>query len=1111
MNENNQTSSCSRCGTPLTSDALKGLCPRCLMALNLQTETVFADDAPAARPPLPPEQIAPHFPQLEILECLGRGGMGVVYKARQKSLNRLVALKLLAPERVGDVKFAERFTREAQALAALNHPNIVTIYDFGQAGGFYFLLMEFVDGLNLRRLLRTRKFTPEEALAIVPPLCDALQFAHDRGIVHRDIKPENLLLDKDGRVKVADFGIAKMLRTGNGGGTVGESSVQDSATQSTLGTPGYSAPEQITDPHRVDSRTDIYSLGVVFYELLTGELPGRPLQPPSRKVQIDVRLDEVVLRALEQKPDLRYQQVSEVRTCLETILSEPGIKPAPASDTKVNKSQGDAPDPKCKTPTLADTPWQIWVVTVMLTLEGLGNLASIPNQPQALVWVLAKCLFITGLLLRWRPAYVVVLVVTAIHAVYFSTSSPVAAILNAALLALVASTFRYYFTAVGATPQNQAANARRRSLKTFAWIAGALAVGVVILAIIVSDFQKAQQRRQAEQQREMKTAQEIALALPQLRSEDVEQRRSAAMRLFSLGTSAQGAVPELLQALKDSDGLVRMFAASALGHIGTNAGPAAASALSHALEDPDQRVRFSAAEALGSVDLQTTANLAVLIDRLTNRPSEDAASWPEQRREAVTALAKMGARALPALPALHAIENEPEVNSHVNVKGAIAQIENWAKRFDGRLLVPPGNARFRPVVELALLARGPMRTADGLNFKTGKVASSLEFEGLNDTSTAKWLAEHRIDLAVVAAGWTNLWAFGSRQIQISRVPDDWWDSTTQEALLAALAKHELKVANGFPLMPLDCRSTPPLTFVFLTGEGTMGLLQITSVMATGEPPGLELRYKLLPDLKPSSRKVRERPELGMSFGPVIERVVTNMIDFESGALVNLPLPTQPGERDRERYDWINGEGVPWMRARGLDAIDGNHALIGVDLWLVPLARREWQSLTPAALQKKIRELGLPTAPSTDHLGDNRGTYGFKTREGSVGIVQITDANLPRGVKIRYKLVQTKPAASTGSGKLEDSQRKFVRLVVDKAAMTFDGQPTTWDDVGALLEKVPERKNTVLECAVTTDQITVQQQNEWFGKCIALAHGLGFEYASFIGIHPLGSKGTTQSK
>ena len=250
---NPSSSICPQCGAPLNENAPAGLCPNCLMALNLQTGTVFTGEIAAAQPPLPPEQIAPHFPQLEILECPGRGGMGVVYKARQKTLNRFVALKLLAPERVREPKFAERFTREAQALAALNHPNIVTIYDFGQAGGFYYLLMEFVDGLNLRQLLRTRKFTPEEALAIVPPLCDALQFAHDRGIVHRDIKPENLLLDKEGRVKVADFGIAKMLGgdEGRAGSPLPAAPRKEDATQSTVGTPGYSAPEQNTDPQEV--------------------------------------------------------------------------------------------------------------------------------------------------------------------------------------------------------------------------------------------------------------------------------------------------------------------------------------------------------------------------------------------------------------------------------------------------------------------------------------------------------------------------------------------------------------------------------------------------------------------------------------------------------------------------------------------------------------------------------------------------------------------------------------------------------------------------------------------------------------------------------------------
>ena len=334
---NELPSKCPQCGALVKESAPAGLCPGCLMALNLKTETVFTDDTPAAQPPLPPEQIAPHFPQLEILECLGRGGMGVVYKARQKSLNRLVALKLLAPERVRDPKFAERFAREAQALAALNHPNIVTIHDFGQAGGFYYLLMEFVDGVNLRRLLRARKFTPEEALAIVPPLCDALQFAHDRGIVHRDIKPENLLLDKAGRVKVADFGIAKMLGEERNA-DLRSGAIQTDDTnepgrrpalpseltgEQTVGTPSYSAPEQKNDPQRVDSRADIYSLGVVFYEMLTGELPGKKIAPPSTKVQIDVRLDEIVLRALEQKPELRYQQVSEVKTMVETIVTTP--------------------------------------------------------------------------------------------------------------------------------------------------------------------------------------------------------------------------------------------------------------------------------------------------------------------------------------------------------------------------------------------------------------------------------------------------------------------------------------------------------------------------------------------------------------------------------------------------------------------------------------------------------------------------------------------------------------------------------------------------------------------------------------------------------------------
>ena len=318
---------CPRCGTTLPPDSPQGLCPRCVLGVGLATHTdatgeLAAQSTKAPQAPPPPAEIARHFPQLEILECLGRGGMGVVYKARQPRLDRLVALKILAPEKERDPRFAERFAREAKALARLNHPNIVTVHDFGEANGFYYLMMEYVDGANLRQLLRAGKTTPEEALTIVPPICEALQYAHQQGIVHRDIKPENILLDKQGRVKIADFGIAKLL----GPDRQAEPLTGD---QQVMGTPHYMAPEQVEKPATVDHRADIYSLGVVFYEMLTGELPLGKFQAPSKKVQVDVRLDEVVLHALEKEPERRYQQASEVKTDLEAITATRSAPPPP--------------------------------------------------------------------------------------------------------------------------------------------------------------------------------------------------------------------------------------------------------------------------------------------------------------------------------------------------------------------------------------------------------------------------------------------------------------------------------------------------------------------------------------------------------------------------------------------------------------------------------------------------------------------------------------------------------------------------------------------------------------------------------------------------------------
>jgi tRNA A-37 threonylcarbamoyl transferase component Bud32 len=268
------------------------------------------------------ERVGAAFPHLEIISLIGRGGMGCVFKARQPQLNRFVALKILPEALAADPAFAERFTREAQALASLNHPNIVTVHDFGRAGGFYFLLMEFVDGVNLRQAIEAKRYTPEEALSMVPPICEALQFAHDHKIVHRDIKPENLLLDRNGRVKIADFGIAKIIGAAPGG-------VEEKAA----GTPKYVAPEQLSDPARVDHRADIYSMGVLIYELLTGELPDERLVPPSRKVQVDVRVDEVVLRALEHSPALRWQTAAELQTQVETVRQNP---PRETKETKIS-------------------------------------------------------------------------------------------------------------------------------------------------------------------------------------------------------------------------------------------------------------------------------------------------------------------------------------------------------------------------------------------------------------------------------------------------------------------------------------------------------------------------------------------------------------------------------------------------------------------------------------------------------------------------------------------------------------------------------------------------------------------------------------------------------
>ncbi|MDI1311144.1 serine/threonine-protein kinase, partial [Prosthecobacter sp.] len=334
----NPPNTCPQCGALIPEDSAHGLCPRCVFAKAL-APTADGGFAPYAPPSL--ESVRAAFPHLEVTGLIGSGGMGAVYKARQPQLDRFVALKILPAELASQPGFSERFQREAQALARLSHPHIVTVHDFGQAGGFYYLLMEFIDGVNLRQLLQAKRLTPKEALSIVPPICEALQCAHDHGIVHRDIKPENLLIDKAGMVKIADFGIAKMYssplapREENSADAntkapgTSETDLYRESPQFTslsqmanMGTPDYAAPEQASGS--ADHRADIYSLGVVLYEMLTGERPTSKLEAPSKRVQVDIRIDEIVLRALEKSPELRFATAAEFRTQVEAAAAENG-------------------------------------------------------------------------------------------------------------------------------------------------------------------------------------------------------------------------------------------------------------------------------------------------------------------------------------------------------------------------------------------------------------------------------------------------------------------------------------------------------------------------------------------------------------------------------------------------------------------------------------------------------------------------------------------------------------------------------------------------------------------------------------------------------------------
>ena len=299
---------CPNCRAEVPADAPEGVCPFCALRAGFYEKSTLAQGADPRI--LAPEELERRLPEFTDFELVGPGGMGTVYRARQRRLDRLVAVKVLHQDLAATPAFTERFEREARTLARLDHPNIVRVYDFGHRDGLYYLVMEHVDGVTLRQVIQAGEVKPQEALTMVPQICAALQYAHDQGVVHRDVKPENILLSKSGALKVADFGLAKL---------VGPGDARITATAQVMGTPHYMAPEQIEKPNEVDHRADIFALGVVFYELLTGELPVGRFPPPSQRVKVDVSLDRVVLRTLEKEPGLRYQRAGDLGTEVESL------------------------------------------------------------------------------------------------------------------------------------------------------------------------------------------------------------------------------------------------------------------------------------------------------------------------------------------------------------------------------------------------------------------------------------------------------------------------------------------------------------------------------------------------------------------------------------------------------------------------------------------------------------------------------------------------------------------------------------------------------------------------------------------------------------------------
>ena len=375
---------CPKCSSPLPAEAAEGLCPRCLMAEAMQpTGPKKTWEPPTAA------ELGELLPEYDIEKLLGRGGMGAVYKGTQKSLDRPVAIKILsATLDESDQGFAERFKNEARALGKLKHPGIVGVYDFGTAAdGLLYIVMEYIDGTDVAKMIAQKgRLHTDHAMAITAHVCDALAYAHERGIIHRDIKPANIMVGYDGVVQVADFGLAKVSIDGQ---TLG-------LTQSgmAMGTMHYMAPEALMLGTAVDHRADIYAVGVMLYQMLTGKLPQGLFSMPSLQIKgLDPRYDGIIGKALMEDRDARYQTVNEMRMGLDEILTQPVVKaeagggktPAALNTQARPKRPGGAqnPPPESHEFARAGNRTSPWLWAVLIAILALGSWEFLRKRPAA--------------------------------------------------------------------------------------------------------------------------------------------------------------------------------------------------------------------------------------------------------------------------------------------------------------------------------------------------------------------------------------------------------------------------------------------------------------------------------------------------------------------------------------------------------------------------------------------------------------------------------------------------------------------------------------------------------------------------------------------------------